>query len=337
MENPPLGPRATSDNAGTNGQVPPFAPGAAASEPVDTALAEPETSGAPTADTLTMDAETTDTMTNDTTTADTATADALRADTAPADGAGSILGRVRWPAWLRELILVAAVYFTYSISRNLIPGQVEQAQHNARTILDAEKALGLDIELGINLWGADRTWLIIPANYYYATLHLSLTLIVMIWLYRRRKAVYARCRSVLLTMTMMALASYWLYPLAPPRLMTGASYVDTVKEHVLWGFTPSESMKSLSNQYAAMPSMHVGWALWVGLALALYARTRLVRALGIAYPIVTVFVVMVTGNHFILDAVAAVAFFAVAVLLVDWFRRLTGRMPPPAADVDVRA
>ena len=254
-------------------------------------------------------------------------ADTVVAESEPTVGAA----RRPWPSWLRELVIVAAVYFTYSISRNLIPGQVSQAQRNARSILNAQQLLGLDIELGINLWGADRPWLIIPANYYYATLHLSVTLIVMIWLYRRRQAVYARCRSVLLTMTLMALVSYWLYPLAPPRLMAGQRYVDTVKEYVLWGFTPSEDMVSLSNQYAAMPSMHVGWALWVGVVLVWYGRSRVLRALGIAYPLVTTFVVMVTANHFILDAVAAIVVFVVALAAVDVFGKVTGRREPADA------
>lgn len=293
---------------GTNGHVPiPVAPGGPAPEPADTAVVEPQV---------------------------------VRDDgavPAPATSPSAVPGRRAWPSWLREVVIVLAVYFSYSISRNLIPDQVDQARRNARWVLDAEKLLGLDIELGINHWGADRAWLIVPANYYYATLHLSVTLVVMIWLYRRRKAVYARCRSVLLTMTLMALASYWLYPLAPPRLMVGATYVDTVKEQVLWGFTPSEDLQSLSNQYAAMPSMHVGWALWVGAVLVVYGRGRLVRALGVAYPLATVFVVMVTANHFILDAIAAAVFFLVAVAAVDVVGRVTGRHPvadTPAPEVD---
>lgn len=323
MQNPPLGPRVSSPVAGTNGHVSnTLVPGGRAPDPSDTALAAPEATDADVVGPVT-DVP----AAGDGTVATEGVEEALGAE--ETEGAGTqSSARRRWlarPAWLRELVIVAVVYFTYSISRNLIPDQVEQAQRNARSILDAEKLLGLDIELGINRWGADLPWLIIPANYYYATLHLSLTLIVMIWLYRRRKAVYARCRSVLLTMTMMALASYWLYPLAPPRLMAGQTYIDTVKEYVLWGFTPSEDMQSLSNQYAAMPSMHVGWALWVGVVLFMYGRGRLVRALGIAYPLVTVFVVMVTGNHFILDAVAAVVFFLVAVAIVDVVGRVTGR------------
>ncbi len=314
MQNPPVGPRVSSPVAGTNGHVPnPPLPGGPASDPSDTALAEPETSLADVAGSATAPAE--------------KPVEREEREAGEPETAGST-GRRSWPAWLRELVIVAAVYFTYSISRNLIPDQVEQAQRNARSVLDLEKLLGLDIELGINHWGADLPWLIIPANYYYATLHLSVTLIVMLWLYRRRRAVYARCRSVLLTMTMMALASYWLYPLAPPRLMAGQTYIDTVREYVLWGFTPSEDMQSLSNQYAAMPSMHVGWALWVGVVLVMYGRGRIVRALGIAYPLATLFVVMVTGNHFILDAIAAVVFFLVAIAAVDVVGRVTGRRSP---------
>ena len=319
MQNPPVGPRVSSPVPGTNGHVPnPVTPSGSAPDAVDTVLADLEPPRA------------------DVAASATAVTEAPEERVLPVGDEVAPATRRTWPAWLRELVIVAVVYFTYSISRNLIPDQAAQAQRNARSILDAEKLLGLDIELGINHWGADLPWLIIPANYYYATLHLSVTLIVMIWLYRRRKAVYARCRSVLLTMTMMALASYWLYPLAPPRLMAGQTYIDTVREYVLWGFTPSEDMQSLSNQYAAMPSMHVGWALWVGVVLVMYGRGRVVRALGIAYPLATLFVVMVTGNHFILDAIAAVVFFFVAVAAVDVVGRVTGRRSPatgaPAAD-----
>lgn len=311
MRYPSRGPHAGSAVPGTNETVStPVAP-IPASESVDSALDEVEVTAAEVVEPAPTERATAEPKATE------------RASTVP--DASPVGGRRSMPGWLRELILVAAVYFSYSLTRNLIPNQEATAQRNARSILELEQSLGLDIELGINLWGADRPWLIIPVNYYYATLHLSFTLFVMIWLYRRRNAVYARLRCWLLTMTMMALASYWLYPLAPPRLMPGRSYIDTVKEYVLWGFTPSEDMQSVSNQYAAMPSMHVGWSLWVGVALFCYGRTRITRAIGIAYPVTTVFVVVVTANHFILDAVAAVVFFAVAIVLVDRFGKLTSR------------
>jgi hypothetical protein len=242
------------------------------------------------------------------------------------------------PRWWREMVLIGSVYFAYSLIRNLAPDRVGEAQQNARVILDAERAIGWDVEKGLNLAVSDIPWLALPSIYYYATLHLTLTLLTMIWLYRRRPAQYAKARSVLLVMTLMALVGYWLYPLAPPRLMTGGGYVDTAVKYVLWGYTPSEGLKSVSNQYAAMPSMHVGWALWVGLALVFLARRRWVKALGIAYPFVTLAVIVVTANHFVLDAVVAVAVAAVAWLAVSvWDAAMAGRRPAEPAPPEARA
>ena len=219
--------------------------------------------------------------------------------------------------WWRELGMLVALYALYSLVRNMAPDQVAEAQHNARVIMDAERMIGLDVERQINLWAAGLPGLIIPANYYYATLHMTVTAGVLLWLYRRRPFHYARARSVLLVMTLFALVGYWVYPLAPPRLMTGGGYIDTVREFGLWGFTPSDELVSLSNQYAAMPSMHVGWSLWVGVAVAWLARRQWVRLLGVVYPLATLAVVVVTANHFLLDAVAALVLFILAPAIVD--------------------
>jgi hypothetical protein len=139
-------------------------------------------------------------------------------------------------------------------------------------------------------------------------------------------------------MTLLALAGYWLYPLAPPRLMTGGGYVDTVKEYTIWGVEPSDDVPSVSNQYAAMPSMHFGWALWAGVALAWLAHRRLVRVLGILYPILTLYVIVVTANHFVLDAVAGAVLFVVAPLIVHAWANARGRTPwrrpMPATDAE---
>src|SRR5450756_449483 len=233
----------------------------------------------------------------------------------PAEAPSSPSRRVR-PHWRRELLLLVVLYLLYGAIRNLAPDQVVDAQRNARAILGAEGLLGMDVERTINLAGAALPWLAIPANYYYATMHMAVTAAVLVWLYRRRPAHYARTRAVLLTMTLMALVCYWLYPLAPPRLMTGGGYIDTGRVFTLWGVTPSDDLVALSNQYAAMPSMHVGWALWCGVAVVMLAQRRVVRVLGALYPVLTLAVVVVTGNHFVLDAVAAVAFFALASMIV---------------------
>lgn len=247
---------------------------------------------------------------------------------APAESSSS--ARLPRPKWRTELYLLLALYGLYSLVRNVVPDQVAQAQHNARVILGVERVVGLDVEKGINLATAHLPWLAVPANYYYATLHFTITATVLVWLYRKRPAQYARARGVLLVMTLFALVGYWLYPLAPPRLMTGGGYIDTVREYGLWGVTPSEDLVSLSNQYAAMPSMHFGWALWVGVVLALLARTRAVRVFGVLYPLLTLAVIVVTANHFVLDAVAALAIFMVSPFIVQALAMLWRRVSEPS-------
>lgn len=260
------------------------------------------------------------------------------ADAASASDAASVddavAGRVgsRWtarrPQLWRELVLMGSVYLAYSGIRNLAPNQAEAAQRNARAVLDLEKALHIDVEKGLNHLVSNTPMIAYPAIYYYATLHLVMTAITLVWLYRRRPTFYAPARAVLLVMTMAALIGYWLYPLAPPRLMTGGGYVDTAVKYELWGYTPSKAVVSLSNQYAAMPSMHFGWSLWIGVVLILVARTRLMRVVGVLYPLTTLTVIVVTGNHFLLDAIVAFLIAVAAVGVVQGWRVLWERRRP---------
>lgn len=226
---------------------------------------------------------------------------------------------VRLP-WWRELVFLGLVYLLYSVIRNAAPSHVGRAQLNATTILDLEGSLGLDVERSLNLRVGHLEWLAVPANYYYATMHFAVTLAVLVWLYRRRPHAYRTARGVLLAMTLLALIGYWLYPLAPPRLMPGGGFVDTVRIWGTWGVAASEPVTSASNQYAAMPSMHVGWALWCGVVVARNVRRPAFQTLGLLYPAVTLLVVVVTGNHFVLDAAGAVVAFAVAVAAVRGMR-----------------
>lgn len=250
-------------------------------------------------------------------------------------GRGAKAWVAKRPHWLREVFLLGSVYLAYSLIRNLAPEQAAQAQRNARSVLDAEKLIGLDVEKSLNHFVAGEAWLAQPAIYYYATLHFIMTGAVMVWLYRRRPAHYAVARGVLLVMTMIALVGYWLYPLAPPRLMNGGGYIDTAVKYELWGYTPSQAVTSVSNQFAAMPSMHFGWSLWVGVVLVLLARTRLMRTIGVLYPILTLTVIVVTANHFVLDAVVAFVIFMVSPFILyavtmPW-RRAAAPEPEPEA------
>ncbi|EGX57219.1 integral membrane protein, partial [Streptomyces zinciresistens K42] len=224
-----------------------------------------------------------------------------------ADGTGQgLLRRLRTPRRPRlwfEILLIAVSYWTYSLIRNAVPEQRAAALRNADWLWSLEQSLGLAFERSVNQAVNSVTWLIVGMNYYYATLHFVITLGVLVWLYRRHPGRYAAARLVLFATTGVALVGYYLYPLAPPRLMTGGGFIDTVMVHQTWGSMASGDLKNVSNQYAAMPSMHIGWSMWSGLTIFALARVPWVRVLGLLYPVLTLVVIVATANHFWLDAV----------------------------------
>ncbi|MFJ2716081.1 phosphatase PAP2 family protein [Streptomyces sp. NPDC087437] len=216
------------------------------------------------------------------------------------------LERLRTPRRPRlwfEILLIAVSYWTYSLIRNAVPEQKAKALRNADWVWDAEHQLGIAVEHSVNHALNSVTWLIIGMNYYYATLHFVVTIGVLVWLYRTHPGRYAAARLTLFVTTGVALLGYYLYPLAPPRLMTGGHFVDTVQVHHTWGSMASGDLKNMSNQYAAMPSMHIGWSLWCGLTVFTLCTIPWLRVLGLLYPVATLVVIVATANHFWLDAV----------------------------------
>ncbi|MET8507288.1 phosphatase PAP2 family protein [Streptomyces sp. NPDC004787] len=205
-----------------------------------------------------------------------------------------------------EVLLIAVSYWLYSLIRNAVPEQKAQALKNADWIWQAEHTLGLAFEHTVNHAVNSVTWLIVSMNYYYATLHFVVTIGVLVWLYRWHPGRYAAFRTVLFATTGVALVGYYLYPLAPPRLMNGQNFVDTVLVHHTWGSMASGNLKHMSNQYAAMPSMHIGWSLWCGLTIFLLAKAPWARILGLLYPAATLVVIVATANHFWMDAVGGI-------------------------------
>ncbi|MEH0443546.1 phosphatase PAP2 family protein [Streptomyces sp. B21-102] len=246
------------------------------------------------------------------------------------------LERVRSPRRPRlwfEILLIAVSYWVYSLVRNAVPEQRSEALRNTDWIWRVEHGLGIAVEESVNHGVNSVTWLIVSMNYYYATLHFVVTLVVLVWLYRSHPGRYAATRLVLFATTAVALVGYYLYPLAPPRLMPGGGFVDTVMAHQTWGSMASGDLKHMSNQYAAMPSMHIGWSVWCGLTVFALARLPWVRVLGLLYPVATLVVIVATANHFWLDAVGGLlclAFgFAVARL---WYGALPYALPRTVPD-----
>jgi hypothetical protein len=215
----------------------------------------------------------------------------------------------RQPKWWQEVLIIGLCYWIYSRIRNLVPEQRSIAERHGRGVQHLQDALHLNFERSLNRFVADHEPVAQVMNYYYATLHFVVTIGCLVWLYRARPRIYRGARTVLFATSLVALAGFYLYPLAPPRLLPQYGYVDTLLKFHTWGSLADPNVAEHSNQYAAMPSLHIGWALWCGVSLFLCARRAWVRALGVLYPIATLLVIVGTANHFVIDAVAGLAVF----------------------------
>ncbi|MFD7012834.1 phosphatase PAP2 family protein [Streptomyces sp. NPDC059928] len=227
-----------------------------------------------------------------------------------------------------EVLLIAVSYWVYSLIRNAVPEQKAQALKNADWIWSAEHHLGIAVEQSINHAMDSVTWFIIGMNYYYATLHFIITIGVLVWLFRSHPGRYAASRLALFATTGVALVGYYFFPLAPPRLMNGGHFIDTVLVHHTWGSMASGDLKNMSNQYAAMPSMHIGWSTWCGLTIFALASAPWARILGLLYPAATLIVIVSTANHFWLDAVGGLLCLTFGFLVSrTWYGGLPHQLP----------
>jgi hypothetical protein len=224
--------------------------------------------------------------------------------------------------------LLISVYVGYSITRTLVDGQTDRAIATGLAILRLESAMGIDVESPALRWVVQSTPLAVGLSYLYATLHYVVTPLVLVWLYRIHPELYRSARRLLLAATVVALAWFAAMPTAPPRLLP-VGYPDVLADTAAWGWWGSagsapRGLGSLTNQYAAMPSMHVGWALWAGVAVALLHHHRAVRSAAVAYPVLMTVVVVTTANHYVLDALAGAAVVVVAASIPSLYRRGRG-------------
>jgi hypothetical protein len=238
--------------------------------------------------------------------------------------------RIR-PRWWAELGLVAATYALYSVIRNLIPTETGDAVRRAVRLFDLEKAWGVAPEAALNAAVSSHHAIAIIFDYHYATMHYVVTPAVLIWLLLSVPERYRHARRILIVATILGLIGFWLAPLAPPRMLGENGFVDTMAEFAGYGWWSHDAsaprgLGGLTNEYAAMPSLHVGWALWCGWMIARYAKRTWVRVLGVLYPITTVIVVLATANHFFLDVVGGAGVLLLAVPIVNAGERALGRL-----------
>ncbi|QJS12216.1 DUF2029 domain-containing protein [Streptomyces argyrophyllae] len=212
------------------------------------------------------------------------------------------------PNLLLELLLLRVTYAAYQQVRLAATGGSNSggratAERHGHLVLEAERFLHIDIEHAVNHAVVKADWLRDFFDFYYESFHFVVPLTVLGVLYWRRPVDYRWARASLGFATLLALIGFWLFPLAPPRLMPTLGIIDTV--HGVQDFSKPDygTLTALTNQYAAMPSLHFGWSLWCGVVIAVIAPRWWMKALGLLHPLFTVSAIVATGNHWVLDAV----------------------------------
>ena len=208
-----------------------------------------------------------------------------------------------------EAAVVLVLYGLYELARGMVVGDAAVAVRHARQVVTLERSTGVFIEARMQDAAQAFPGLIDLLSISYLTFHLIVTVVVLLWLHRRRPAAFPLIRTTLVIASGLALVGYLIYPTAPPR-MAGIGIADTVSSgHVDLN---SGLVSSLYNPYAAVPSMHFGYALVAGAAVARLTSRRLVQAAAAFYPAFVLLVIVATGNHFLVDALAGAVVVGVA-------------------------
>ena len=205
-----------------------------------------------------------------------------------------------WLDAIRQLALFAGAYYLYRIVRGIVDVQAALAFENARNLVDAERALGLFFEPGLQAWAESTNWIVTASSWMYVNSHFVITTTFLIWLYIARNHAFYFVRNMFMVAMGLALVGYMAYPTAPPRFLPEWGFSDSVANFV--GENAEQSANVLYNPFAAVPSMHVAFALMIAVPAIMLVKRRVAKLLWAIYPLVVTFVVMVTANHFWLDA-----------------------------------
>jgi len=230
---------------------------------------------------------------------------------------------MRRPVWWRELT-IALVLFGFYLVVDSLNGEDRKAAaaRHGHQIFSFERHLHLDVEHTLNNWLAPHHTLATLANYEYAYTYILSALAMAIWVWVRHPGLWWETRDSFVVLNVVAIATFWLYPAAPPRMLSDLGFIDTVSRGGTIGSWGS-GVVDTANQVAAMPSLHFGWALWVSVILARITARRSVQLLSAAHVLLTLFVVLATANHYLLDAVMVV----VPVTLGVWYADARHRGP----------
>ncbi len=223
---------------------------------------------------------------------------------------------------LAEILFIVPAYAAYQLVRSAVSGQAGTAFDNATRLIHLEKQLGIFHEASLQQYVLPQAWMVNAANYIYIYGHLPVIIMVAFWLYMRHRDNYALFRNAFMISGLIALIGFSTVPLAPPRFMPEFGFVDTIVQ--VQSYYVFQNPK-IVNQYAAMPSLHFGWDLLVAIAIGTCTSRRWVRHVAIFMPVFTLSGIVLTANHYFLDAAAGalVAFtgLGIAYLLRRSIRR----------------
>lgn len=245
-----------------------------------------------------------------------------------------------WLDVLRQVLLFGLAYLAYRLVRGLVEGRANAAFQHARDLIQIERTLHFFVEPSVQAWASGSHLAIDAASWLYVNAQTSVTLAALIYLYLRHNRSFYFVRNMFMIAMLIALVGYTVFPTAPPRFMPEWGFIDSVSDftgvHVSHA---SASMSALLNPYAAVPSMHVAFALMIGWPLAKLARRRVVRVAWSLYPFLMAFVIVATANHFILDALLGALTAGVSAYGARWLARarpavwrfsFEGAQPSPA-------
>jgi hypothetical protein len=222
------------------------------------------------------------------------------------------MARRRWVDPLVQVALFFGAYYAYRLVRGVVDGHAGAAFENARHLIGIERWLGLFFEPSLQDW-TERHHLIMDAcNWMYVNSHFALTTAFLIWLYAKRNEAFYFVRNMFMVSMAIALVGYIIFPTAPPRFMPEWGFTDSVTNAVGEGAAKGASL--LYNPFAAVPSMHVAFALMIAVPGVMLVRSRVVKALWALYPLAVTFTVMATANHWWLDAALGAATAALSAL-----------------------
>jgi len=245
-----------------------------------------------------------------------------------------VLGNGAVLYWWVEVAFIAAYYAIYSAIRNLNEGGTSVARHHALQIIGFQAHLSLNVEHQIQQWALHFTPFVVACNYFYGSLHFVVTAAVLFYLYTPWRDDYPLWRNAMAVATALALLGFIFFPLMPPRLLPAHyGFVDTLAKYpTFWSFK-SGAINKISNQFAAMPSVHCAWALWCTSVVVPRVKRNWVKVLAILYPACTVTAIVLTANHYLLDAVGGFVTLGLAYAIARACTRAGRRpvAPGPAA------